>query len=55
MDPNALLRQGSEDYMISVAIIQNALKLKNSEKIQEIKVLAELTGYEVAKTIAKIF
>jgi len=55
MDPNVLLSQGTEDYIISVAMMQSALKLKNSDKIEEIKVLAELIGYEVAKTIAKIF
>ena len=55
MDPQVLLRQGTEDYLISISMIESALKLKNSEKIEEIKVLAELIGYEVAKTIAKIF
>ena len=55
MESTTLLSQGPEDYLINMAIIQNAIKLKNSEKIEEIKVLAELIGYEVAKTIAKIF
>jgi len=41
--------------MISIAVLQSAMKLKNSEKIEEIKVLAELIGYEFAKNLAKIF
>jgi len=31
------------------------MQLNNEQKIEEIKVLAELTGLEVAKVIAKIF
>lgn len=50
-----LLSQGTEEYLIGMSVIKSAFKLKNSEKIEEIKVLAELIGYEVAKTIAKIF
>jgi hypothetical protein len=35
--------------------MQKALKLSSEQKVEEIKVLAELTGLEVAKTMAKIF
>jgi hypothetical protein len=35
--------------------MQKALKLTTEQKIEEVKVLSELIGYEVAKAIAKIF
>jgi len=55
MNPYEVLSQGKEDYLISIAIIQQALRLNNERKTEEIKVLSELTGMEVAKIIAKIF
>jgi hypothetical protein len=35
--------------------MKKAMKLSSEQKIEEIKVLAELTGLEVAKIFAKIF
>jgi hypothetical protein len=56
IDPRRVLNhQGSEDYLIDIALIKKALKLSSEQKVEEIKVLAELIGLEVAKTIAKIF
>jgi hypothetical protein len=55
MDGKKLLSQGSEDYLIDIALLQKAMKLSSEQKVEEIKVLAELIGLEVAKTIAKIF
>jgi hypothetical protein len=56
MDPyGPLSRQGNTDYLIDIALMQKAMQLNNEQKVEEIKVLAELTGLEVAKTIAKIF
>jgi hypothetical protein len=55
MNPYDFLSQGKEDYLISIAIIQKALQISNERKSEEIKVLAELTGLEVAKVIANIF
>jgi len=55
MEPFPVLEQGKEDYLISMAIVTKALKLQSERKTQEIEVLAELVGYEVAKVIAKIF
>jgi len=55
MDPNKVLDQGSEDYLMSMAFMRKAIELSTEQKVEEIKVLAELIGFEVAKTIAKIF
>jgi hypothetical protein len=55
MNPKEVLDQGREDYLLDIAFMQKALKLSTEQKIDEIKVLAELIGLEVAKTIAKIF
>lgn len=49
------LARGKEDYLISNAVIIKALKLSSERKSEEVTVLAELVGFEVAKTIAKIF
>jgi hypothetical protein len=35
--------------------LQKALELTSDNKIEEIKILAELIGLEVGKTLAKIF
>jgi hypothetical protein len=35
--------------------MKKAMKLSSEQKIEEIKVLAEWTGLEVAKVFAKIF
>jgi len=35
--------------------MQKAMTMDGEKKVEEIKVLAELIGLEVAKTIAKIF
>jgi len=50
-----LLDKGNEDFVTSLAILQKAIALTNERKIEEIKILAELIGIEVGKTIAKIF
>jgi len=55
MDPKKVLDQGSEDYLISIALMQKAIEITSKEKVEEIQILAELIGFEVAKTIAKIF
>jgi len=56
MDARAVLsHEGNEDYIIDIALIKRALKIQSEQKVEEIKVLAELIGLEVAKTIAKIF
>lgn len=55
IDPKRVLDQGREDYLIDIAFMQKALKLTTEQKIEEVKVLSELIGYEVAKAIAKIF
>jgi len=55
MDYRAILERGRDEYLIDVAMLQKALKLSSERKVEEIKVLAELTGLEVAKTLAKIF
>jgi hypothetical protein len=54
-DPKGVLDQGAEDYLISIAFLKKAMQIRSEEKSEEIKVLAELTGLEVAKVIAKIF
>jgi hypothetical protein len=55
MDPLRVLNQGDEDYIISIALMEKALQLGSDEKVEEVKALAELIGFEVAKTITKIF
>jgi hypothetical protein len=55
MDPYKVITQGHEDYLISIALMKKAMKLSSEQKSEEIKVLAELTGLEVAKVLAKIF
>jgi hypothetical protein len=55
VDPKGVLDQGPEDYMISIALLKKAMTLSSEQKAEEIKALAELTGLEVAKVIAKIF
>ena len=55
VNPYEVLSQGREDYLISVAIIEKVLRLQNERRTEEIKLLAELTGFEVAKVIAKMF
>jgi len=55
MDPYQVMSQGEEDYLISIALMKKAMKLSVEQKTEEIKVLAELTGLEVAKVLAKIF
>jgi hypothetical protein len=55
MNPFEVLDRGHDDYLISIALMQKALTLSSEQKIEEIKILAQLTGFEVAKVIAKIF
>jgi hypothetical protein len=55
IDPYKVISQGHEDYLISIALMKKAMKLSSEQKSEEIKVLAELTGLEVAKVLAKIF
>jgi hypothetical protein len=54
-DPLQVLQSDSVDYLIHVALLKQTMKLTTEQKIEEIKVLAELVGMEVAKTLAKIF
>lgn len=49
------LSREKEDYLIASAIVTNALKISSERKTEEVKVLAELVGFEVAKTVAQIF
>jgi hypothetical protein len=55
LEPSGILDKGHTDYLISVAVLQKALELTSDNKIEEIKILAELIGLEVGKTLAKIF
>lgn len=55
MDGKKVLSQGGEDYLVDIALMKKALKLSSEQKVEEIKVLAELIGLEVAKTMSKIF
>jgi len=55
MEPFPVLAQGKEDYLISLAIMTRALKITSERKTEEIEILAELIGYEVAKTVSKMF
>jgi hypothetical protein len=55
MDPSHLLKQGSDEYLISIAILKKAMEISNERKTEEIKVLAELTGIEVAKVMSRMF
>ena len=55
MDPMEFLSREKEDYLIASAIVTNALKISSERKTEEVKVLAELVGFEVAKTVAQIF
>jgi hypothetical protein len=54
-DPLQVLQSDSVDYLIQVALLKHTMKLTTEQKIEEIKVLAELVGLEVAKALAKIF
>jgi len=55
MEPFEVLSRADEDYFIQIAIMQKALQMSSEQKIEEMKILAQLTGFEVAKVIAKIF
>jgi len=55
MNPMDVIGRGTEDYLISIALMEKAMKLQNDRKKEEIQVQAELTGLEVAKVLAKIF
>lgn len=55
MEPMPFLSQGKEDYLISIALMQKSLQISSTQKIEEIKLLAELIGLEVGKTVSKIF
>jgi hypothetical protein len=54
MDPIKLLDQGREDHLISVAILNKAIEVGGKNKFEEYKILAQLTGYELAKIMSKI-
>ena len=55
VDPYTVLNQGNDDYLITIAFLQKAMKLSVDRKAEEIKVLAELTGLKVAEVFSKIF
>jgi hypothetical protein len=55
IDPLDFLDKGHDEHLILIALMKKAMKLSSEQKIEEIKVLAEWTGLEVAKVFAKIF
>jgi hypothetical protein len=55
INPFDILTRDKTDYLISIALMKKAMKLSSERKSEEIKVLAELTGMEIAKVISKIF
>jgi hypothetical protein len=55
MDPAKVIDQGKQDYIIQFAMMKKALDIRAEEKIQELKIAAELTAVELAKVMGNIF
>jgi hypothetical protein len=54
MDPLQLLDQGVEEHLISIAILNKSLEIGSKNKVEEFKILSQLTAYELAKILVKI-
>jgi hypothetical protein len=54
LDPYDLLDQGREEYLIKIALMQKASALRSERTLKELEVGAKLTGYEIAKIMARI-
>jgi len=55
IEPKALLDKGTEEYLVYSAVLNKASRLHVENKLEEIKLTAQLVGLEVAKVIANIF
>ncbi|MBU6232604.1 hypothetical protein KGP36_08325 [Patescibacteria group bacterium] len=55
MDPETLLSQDREGYLVQKAILEKSLQIEGQEESDKMKVLAQMIGVETAKIIAKMF